>query len=620
MDLKMLNLSRIFLYKIGFVILGWLNFGTSYSQTHQQSTETYPGVSSSGDLMIYIAAVVIVAALLGLTWFFTIGGPGKQNRTYGSQIIRMLLCSSISLIILISSMSIVTLINIYSLGTEIEELAEIHVPMTEKLTIVLKNQFEQSIALERYMRIQNDSSKEKFNLLANKADQAIIEAQEIVSRGTQLLTGKRGLLELKDRLDEIKSKHLEFNAHGQSLFALYEQGGSVEEIEQLQVKSGKEEELLNQNIGNFLLKIEKEMVEVSKKAEYHEKSIMKSISVISFFAILLGLLFLLFSWKKISSFLSSIINQLSSVSDNISAASSQAMQGSQNLSEASNETAASLQETASSITEISSMVQKNTDNSKEASSLAIASRNSAESGEKEIKQLISSIHDISESAKKIEEITQVIDDIAFQTNLLALNAAVEAARAGDEGKGFAVVAEAVRNLAQRSADSAKEIASLIKENVREAENGVRVADSSGKVLNEIVTSAKKVADLITEVSAASDEQSEGIQQISTAINQVQTATQQNASTSEEFAAASQELSAQADQLFKLVSVIYTVEDNSQIDTFKGPSSISSYKSKQGSANGQNSGSFSKGNHPNKIIPLDDEDQNDDRDLRDVSGF
>lgn len=222
------------------------------------------------------------------------------------------------------------------------------------------------------------------------------------------------------------------------------------------------------------------------------------------------------------------------------------------LSSASTEAAASLEETVASLEELSSMVRLNTSSAQQANSLSQKSRESAEDGDLEISKLITAMSDLAKGSKKIEEIINVIDDIAFQTNLLALNASVEAARAGEQGKGFAVVAEAVRSLAQRSAIAAKDISNLIKENVEKSEQGSRIADSSSAVLKEILTSVKKVADLNGEIAAGSAEQTNGLEQISKAMNQLDQATQGNAASSEEVAASSTSMAQQGRILSTLV--------------------------------------------------------------------
>lgn len=234
--------------------------------------------------------------------------------------------------------------------------------------------------------------------------------------------------------------------------------------------------------------------------------------------------------------------------NNITAASQQIARSSLALSTTTTEQASSLEETVATMEEITSMVKLNSNNSKQAASLASSTRDTAEKGERDIQSLINSIQNIASDSKKIAEITHIIDDIAFQTNLLALNAAVEAARAGEQGKGFAVVADAVRSLAQRSASAAKDIANLIKENVQKIESSSQEAKKNGVVLTEIVTSIRKVADLSNEIAQASEEQSEGIQQIEQALNQLDNVTQGNAAVSEESAATAEELSVQSEAL------------------------------------------------------------------------
>ncbi|NUN06888.1 MAG: MCP four helix bundle domain-containing protein [Bdellovibrio sp.] len=267
-----------------------------------------------------------------------------------------------------------------------------------------------------------------------------------------------------------------------------------------------------------------------------------------------SLMFGILMWiaYRVSNTVSYIAGGLKESGNQVSGAITQLTAAGQTLSEASTEAAASLEETVASLEEMSSMVKMNSDNAKQAAALSQSSKDAAEQGQGEISNLIESMHDISKSSKKIEEIISVIDDIAFQTNLLALNASVEAARAGEHGKGFAVVAEAVRALAQRSAVAAKDINVLIKDSVDKVEKGSTIADRSGEVLSNIVNSVKKVADLNNEISAASSEQTTGIQQISKAMNQLDQGSQSNAASSEEVAASAEEISAQTMHMTKMV--------------------------------------------------------------------
>ncbi|HEX6636803.1 MAG TPA: methyl-accepting chemotaxis protein, partial [Steroidobacteraceae bacterium] len=226
--------------------------------------------------------------------------------------------------------------------------------------------------------------------------------------------------------------------------------------------------------------------------------------------------------------------------------------GNTNLSQRTEEQASSLEETASSMEEMTSTVKQTADNAGQANQLAMAARVQAEKGGSVVSSAVSAMGGINDASKKIADIISVIDEIAFQTNLLALNAAVEAARAGEQGRGFAVVATEVRNLAGRSATAAKEIKALIVDSVAKVEEGTRLVDESGKTLDEIVNSVKKVTDIVAEIAAASREQSSGIEQVNKAVMQMDTTTQQNAALVEEAAAASQAIVEQAQSLATMV--------------------------------------------------------------------
>ena len=226
--------------------------------------------------------------------------------------------------------------------------------------------------------------------------------------------------------------------------------------------------------------------------------------------------------------------------------------GNSNLSMRTEEQASSLEETASSMEEMTSTVKQNADNANQANQLAMAARDQAEQGGTVVGKAVAAMAGIDESAKKIADIIGVIDEIAFQTNLLALNAAVEAARAGEQGRGFAVVASEVRNLAGRSASAAKEIKGLIQDSVRKVSDGSALVTQSGHTLEQIVSSVKKVSDIVAEIAAASREQSSGIDQVGRAVMQMDELTQQNAALVEEATAASQSLADQSRDLNQLM--------------------------------------------------------------------
>jgi len=260
------------------------------------------------------------------------------------------------------------------------------------------------------------------------------------------------------------------------------------------------------------------------------------------------------SADEMSTRLHGLVSQVLRGSASLSSASAEIAQGNQDLSERTENQASALEQTAASMEELGSQVRHNADNAHQADRLAQDAKGIAVKGGQVMSQVVETMRGIDASSKRISDIIQVIDGIAFQTNILALNAAVEAARAGEQGRGFAVVASEVRSLAGRSADAAREIKALISASVERVGQGSILVDQAGATMQEVVSSIGSVTVLIGEISAASVEQSLGVAQIGEAVNQMDQVTQQNAALVEEMAAAAASLKGQAQELVQVVDV------------------------------------------------------------------
>ncbi len=294
---------------------------------------------------------------------------------------------------------------------------------------------------------------------------------------------------------------------------------------------------------------------VKTAAESDGKSLQTASTLITVgvgIAAVVGALIAVFVTRSITRPITRIAQTLSSGAQQTASAAGQVSGSSQSLAQGASEQAAALEETTSALQEMSSMTRKNAESAGQATDLAGEAKSSADKGNAAMTRMSEAITSIQKSAQDTAKIIKVIDEIAFQTNLLALNAAVEAARAGEAGKGFAVVAEEVRNLAMRSAEAAKNTASLIEESVQASRNGVAISTDVGNTLSEINVSVAKVNDLIAEIARSSQEQSRGIDQVNQAVTQMDQVTQSSAANAEESAAAAEELSSQAAQLNTVV--------------------------------------------------------------------
>ena len=248
------------------------------------------------------------------------------------------------------------------------------------------------------------------------------------------------------------------------------------------------------------------------------------------------------------------IQQVNRSADAIRQASADIAHGNQSLSSRTEDAAASIAQTAASVEEIASTIRASVDNAHQANRLAGQASDVASRGGEAVHRVVDTMAGIQQSSRKITDIIGVIDGIAFQTNILALNAAVEAARAGEQGRGFAVVASEVRNLAQRSAEAAKEIKQLITRSVEQVDSGSSLVGSTGEIIGEVVEQVRRVSALVSEITVSSSEQNDGVGQINLAITRLDQTTQQNASMVEQTAAAAERLRQQSDELVAAMAV------------------------------------------------------------------
>ena len=335
-------------------------------------------------------------------------------------------------------------------------------------------------------------------------------------------------------------------------------------------------------VNGYCSKVADERTSLTVQSFGHIRQAVIWLGSISLSFAILAVVLVTLNSTRVRRALSSLADALEEVSQSLIGSANIVSSSSQSLAEGASDQAASLEETSASLEEMSSMTKRNAENAQKANDLAKQARSAADNGVGDMQAMSSAMQAIKASSDDISKIIKTIDEIAFQTNILALNAAVEAARAGEAGMGFAVVADEVRNLAQRSAQAAKETAGKIEGAITKTAQGVDISSKVALTLNEIVTKARQVDELVAEVASASREQTQGITQLNTAVGQMDKVTQSNAASAEESAAAAQELNAQAvtmkDSVAELLQLVGGNGQNTFTQTTAAPAHAKEYRS------------------------------------------
>ena len=401
-----------------------------------------------------------------------------------------------------------------------------------------------------------------------------------------VLAAEQGRKELTKLIDDcgaagqaMKGRLQEFFASQGATSELFLQGNLAGAYEKLMGEVNPAAEALAAEVDRYRKTAEHAVT--TELAASRQQSNRYSLTVLVLSAVLL-LGAVAYGWnvrRSLTRNLSRLSSQLSEAADQTAAAAAQVSSSSHSLAEGASSQAASLEETSASLEEMASMTQRNADNARVAKDLGGQTRQAAEVGAADMDEMTKAMAEIQAASSNISKILRTIDEIAFQTNILALNAAVEAARAGEAGMGFAVVADEVRNLAQRSAEAAKETAARIEDSIQKSNRGTQISGKVAVSLAEIVAKAREVDNLMAEIATASQEQSQGITQVNSAVSAMDRVTQANAASAEESASAAEELNAQSQNLQAVVSQLQQLVDGSARTTSPQPATAKTPKAR-----------------------------------------
>lgn len=477
---------------------------------------------------------------------------------------------------------------------------------SESLLINLGIKPEELIANTYQMVQANRADTYKYVLSSNATERAEIKSNmlkryDTIAENVEEYSKKDNEAKTKNDMEDMANKVAECKKLRLKVLDLKDQGKPSEAFALIKINAKNAQAILD-SLDN----LDKEVRNQTSELENDFNKAATSAITFLIITMLVTIAVLSILGKMISNMITKpiqhAIGELTKGSSEVSAASAQVEAASHALAEGTQEQSASIQETSSTLEETASMVQQNNENTKQAAIMAKNAKEYAQKSNKEMSTMMVSMGDLKQSSNEIAKIIKVIDEIAFQTNLLSLNAAVEAARAGDAGKGFAVVAEEVRSLAQRSAQAAKDTASIIEKNISLSEGSADIAKNVNESLTQIDEEAKKVAELLEEISTATDEQARGISEINKAVQQMEQVVEENAATSEESASAAQELSSQAENVGDIVrSLIRLVEGANAANT--NGQTTRNYQVNRVSVDSKKA--IPQHRHPENIIPLNE---------------
>jgi carbonic anhydrase len=510
-------------------------------------------------IFIFFGVLIFILSLV-MTLYYARVQDSRGNTSFKLTLSAKIAGAMSLLLVAFTCLIVYTLQTMSGIGANLDELAVDTIPLAEHTSSIEAHFLQQSTVLERVFRYGEETdAKAEFDKEIKVFESSASDIEKEIEDTIKLLEELPAHNEeqanlMSDRMNKlawIAKASSESDTIALEIFTEL-RNGNTDKAHQLEKDLQTREEKVDEELSTLLLEIEKESGEVSKRAVDHGIASNRIVSILAAIICIIGFGFAVIQVRSIMSPITRILTDLKNGANEVSAAASQVSNASQVLAQASSEQASALEETSSSVEEMASMTRQNAENATEANTLVQKAKVASQKGNEATQNMIVAINSLKDSSNETQKIVKTIDEIAFQTNLLALNAAVEAARAGEAGKGFAVVAEEVRNLAQRSSESARITNDLIAESVSRTQNGVSIAENTAKSLEEIISGVIKISDLVSEITSASGEQTSGIDQINTAIGQMESITQSNAATSEESASAAEELASQAESMHRVV--------------------------------------------------------------------